>query len=166
MKMMPMNRIAVFPGTFDPITIGHEYIIRRYAPLFDKIYIAIGRNPEKTNYFPLEKRLEWLKLVFSDIPNIEVEAYDGLTIDFCKQKGARYILRGLRTSEDFEYERRIAQINRMLDPNIEVLFLLTRPEHTPICSSVVREIHRSGGDVSLFVPKKIVHLIQQCKREK
>lgn len=157
------DKIAIFPGTFDPITVGHEYIIRRYALLFDKIYVAIGQNIEKQAYFPLEKRLEWLELVFSDLPNIEIDTYRGLTIDYCKQKGAQYILRGLRTSADFEYERRIAQINRMLYPEVEILFLLTLPEHTPICSSVVREIHRHGGDISKFVPQKIASLVQQYK---
>ncbi|MCX7697453.1 MAG: pantetheine-phosphate adenylyltransferase [Bacteroidales bacterium] len=161
-----MDRIAVFPGTFDPITIGHEATIRQFLPLFDKIYVAIGNNPEKKTYFPLKKRLEWLKIVFEDEPKIEVDYYNGLTVDFCKQKNARYILRGLRTSEDFEYERRIAQVNRMLSPEVEVLFILTKPEHTSINSGVVREIHRSGGDISQFVPAKIVHLIQTYKEEK
>lgn len=161
-----MKRIAVFPGTFDPITIGHEATIRQFLPLFDKIYVAIGYNPEKKTYFPLEKRLEWLRIVFEDEPKIEVDYYHGLTVEYCKQKSAQYILRGLRTSADFEYERRIAQINRMLSPDIETLFILTRPEHTPINSGIVREIHRSNGDISQFVPAKIVHLIQACKEEK
>jgi len=151
-----MEKIAVFPGSFDPITKGHESVIRRSLPLFDKLYIAIGINSDKKDaYFPLEKRLNWIKKVFQSEPKIEVITYQGLTVDLCKNRGAKYILRGLRTSADFEYERAIAQTNRFLDNGIETVFMLTTPEFTPINSTIVREIYKYGGDVSRFIPKGI-----------
>ncbi|HNV94872.1 MAG TPA: pantetheine-phosphate adenylyltransferase [Bacteroidales bacterium] len=151
-----MNKTAVFPGSFDPITKGHESVIRRALPLFDKLYIAIGINEEKkTPYFPIEKRLKWIKQVFANEPKIEVVTYQGLTVDFCKNIGASFILRGLRTSADFEYERAIAQTNRFLNNGIETVFMLTVPEFTPINSTIVREILKYGGDASRFVPEGI-----------
>lgn len=151
-----MNNIAVFPGSFDPITKGHESVIRRALPLFDKLYIAIGINSDKNNpLFPLEKRVNWIKKVFSNEPKIEVVTYSGLTVDFCKSVNARFILRGLRTSADFEYERAIAQTNRFLNNGIETVFMLTTPEYTPINSTIVREVIKYGGDASQFVPDGI-----------
>lgn len=151
-----MNKTAVFPGSFDPITRGHESVVRRALPLFDKLYIAIGVNEDKTSpYFPLEKRLKWIKKVFANEPKIEVVTYKGLTVDFCKSINAAFILRGLRTSADFEYERAIAQTNRFLNNGIETVFLLTTPEFTPINSTIVREILKYGGDASQFVPEGI-----------
>lgn len=145
-------KIAVFPGSFDPITVGHESIIKRAIPIFDKIIVAIGKNVDKTSFFPIEKRLIWIKEVFKDYPCIEVCEYSGLTIDFCKSKGARYILRGLRTSADFEFERKVGQINKQMYADIETVFLLTLPEHTSLSSSIVRDIVRNGGDARPFVP--------------
>jgi len=142
----------VFPGSFDPITVGHESIIKRAIPIFDKIIVAIGKNVDKTSFFPIEKRLMWIKEVFKDYPSIEVCEYSGLTIDFCKSKGARYILRGLRTSADFEFERKVGQINKQMYADIETVFLLTLPEHTSLSSSIVRDIVRNGGDARPFVP--------------
>ena len=150
-----MNKIAVFPGSFDPITRGHVSIIQRALPLFDKIIVARGLNTEKQNYFPTEKRLEWIRKVFLDEPKIEVTKYTGLTINFCKSVNASYILRGLRTSADFEFERSIGQINKNLHPGIETVFLLTTPEYTALNSSIVRDIVRHGGDASQFVPEQI-----------
>ena len=150
-----MDKIAVFPGSFDPITRGHVSIIQRALPLFDKIIVAIGLNTEKQNYFPTEKRLEWIRKVFLDEPKIEVTKYTGLTINFCKSVNASYILRGLRTSADFEFERSIGQINKNLHPGIETVFLLTTPEYTALNSSIVRDIVRHGGDASQFVPEQI-----------
>ncbi|MBU2649409.1 MAG: pantetheine-phosphate adenylyltransferase [Bacteroidetes bacterium] len=147
-----MNRIAVFPGSFDPITKGHESIILRAIPLFDIIYVAIGENAEKTGFFPIEKRLSWIEKVFHDHSAIRVEKYKGLTVDFCRKVGADFILRGLRTSADFEFERSIGQINKILYPDIETIFLLTTPEYTALNSSIVRDILRHGGDASRFVP--------------
>jgi pantetheine-phosphate adenylyltransferase len=150
-----MERVAVFPGSFDPITRGHESIIRRAVPLFDHIIIAIGENPEKKCFFPLEKRIEWIRAVFSGEPAVSVLSYQGLTVDFCKKMNARFLLRGLRTSADFEFERSIGQINKNLNPEIETVFLLTTPEHTALNSSIVRDILRNGGDPSQFVPEAV-----------
>jgi pantetheine-phosphate adenylyltransferase len=149
------RRIAVFPGSFDPFTIGHESIVKRALPLFDKIIIAIGKNTNKDDYFSLDKRIEWINTVFADENKVEVVAYSGLTVDFCKETGAQYILRGVRTSSDFEYERAIGQMNRAMDTKIETIFLLTQPEHTFITSTIVRDVIRHGGDASRFLPKRI-----------
>lgn len=148
-----MDRIAIFPGSFDPFTIGHESIVRRAIPMFDKIYIMIGCNANKRSFFPIKKRLKWINQVFKDEKNIAVKIHDGLTVDFCKEVGARYILRGIRTSSDFEYERAIAQVNKKMHPEIESIFLLTLPEHTPINASIIRDIVFHGGDASMFLPK-------------
>lgn len=150
-----MEKTAIFPGSFDPITKGHESIINRALPLFDKIIVAIGENSEKSNFFPIEKRINWVKQVFKKTPQVEVLTYTGLTVEFCKQLGAKYILRGLRTSADFEFERSIGQINRQLHPDIDTVFLLTTPQYTALNSSIVRDIIRHGGDPSPFVPEVI-----------
>ncbi len=151
-----MEKTALFPGSFDPITLGHVSVIRRAMPLFDKIIIAIGKNSDKKQMFSLEKRKAWIEEVFQDEPSIEVRTYTGLTVDFCKKVNARFILRGLRTSADFEFERSIGQINRRLYPEIDTVFILTEPEYTPISSSVVRDVYRHGGDISGMVPMEIV----------
>ncbi|MCX7955104.1 MAG: pantetheine-phosphate adenylyltransferase [Bacteroidales bacterium] len=150
-----MQKIAVFPGSFDPITKGHESIVKRALLLFDKIYIVIAINENKKPLFPLDKRLKWIKKVFGNENNIIVDTYNGLIVDYCNKINAKYIIRGLRTSADFEYERAIAQANRFLDSSIETIFFLTAPEFTPINSTIVREIIRYGGDVSKFVPDGI-----------
>ena len=148
-----MKKIAIFPGSFDPFTIGHESILRRAIPMFDKIVIMIGFNANKKSFFPIEKRLKWINQVFKDEEKVEVQTYGGLTVDFCKETGARYILRGLRTSSDFEYERAIAQMNKKMHPEIETVFLLTLPEHTPVNATIIRDIIFHGGDASMFLPK-------------
>jgi pantetheine-phosphate adenylyltransferase len=144
---------AVFPGSFDPFTIGHESIVRRAIPLFDEIVIAVGYNVNKKGYFTLEDRKRWIKNVFADEPKIKVDHFEGLTIDYCKKADAGYLLRGLRTSADFEYERAIAQVNKAMHEGIETVFFLTMPEHTPVTSTIVRDIIRNGGDASKFLPK-------------
>lgn len=151
-----MEKIALFPGSFDPITLGHVSVIRRALPLFDKIIIAIGINSDKTHMFPLEKRKAWIEAVFKNESAIEVQTYNGLTVDFCKKADAGFILRGLRTSADFEFERSIGQINRKLYNDVETIFLLTEPEFTPVSSSVVRDVFRYGGDISGMVPKEVI----------
>ncbi len=148
-----MERIAIFPGSFDPITCGHEDIINRAVPLFDKIIVSIGRNEDKKNYFTIDQRLGFLKTVFAGNIKIEIDTYEGLTVDYCRKVGANYILRGLRTSADFEFERSIGQVNKKLYPEIETIFLLTHPEYTSLNSSVVRDILRHGGNVSQFIPE-------------
>ncbi len=148
-----MKRIAIFPGSFDPFTIGHESIVQRAIPLFDKIYIMIGYNANKKSFFPIEKRIKWITQIFKDVKSVEVRLHDGLTVDFCKEVGAQYILRGIRTSSDFEYERAIAQVNKKMHPEIESVFLLTLPEHTPVNATIIRDIVSHGGDASMFLPK-------------
>ncbi len=148
-----MNRIAVFPGTFDPVTRGHEAIVRKGLLLFDQILVAIGENSTKSAYFPLEKRLQWLSQVFSDSPAVKIETYTGLTVDYCRERRASFIIRGLRSAQDFEYERHIGLTNRMLQPSVETVFFLAAPEHIAINATLVREIIRNGGDPSAFIPK-------------
>lgn len=150
-----MKKIAVFPGSFDPFTVGHESIVRRALPLFDEIIIAVGYNSTKSGFFSLEKREAWIKQVFEGESNVSVKKYKGLTVDFCKSQNSNYILRGLRTSADFEFERGIGQMNKKLYPEIETIFYLTKPENTAISSSIVRDIFKHGGDVSQFLPKEI-----------
>jgi pantetheine-phosphate adenylyltransferase len=150
-----MNRIAIFPGSFDPITKGHESIVLRALPLFDKIILAVGINAEKQGFFSVEKRVEWLKKVFEKYPQIEIKTYTGLTVDFCRKNNVKYILRGLRTSADFEFERSIGQINKQMYADLETVFLLTTPEFTALNSSIVRDIIRNNGDASDFVPEQV-----------
>lgn len=150
-----MKNIAIFPGSFDPITVGHVSIIKRALPLFEKVIVSIGVNAEKTTMFSLEQRAEWIRQVFKGEPKVTVETYSGLTTEFCKRKEAGFILRGLRTSADFEFERGIGQVNRKLGPGIETVFLLTEACHTPISSSIVRDVIRHKGDVSSMVPDTI-----------
>ncbi len=152
---MSEQRIAVFPGSFDPITIGHESVIRRGANLFDRCVVALGINAQKEPLFPFEQRIEWLEQVFSDDERIEVDSFRGLTISYCKEIGANYILRGLRNPNDFEFERNIAQMNKAMEPSIETVLLPTLPEHTAISSTIVRDIIRNDGDPSPFVPKGV-----------
>ena len=150
-----MRRIAIFPGSFDPFTIGHESIVRRAVDFFDEIIIAIGLNTNKPGFFPIEARLKWIEKVFENEAKVRIDHYSKLTVDYCKDVNANYILRGLRTSSDFEYERSIAQVNRQMHPDIETIFLLTLPEHTPVTSSIVRDIIRHGGDASDFLPSGV-----------
>ena len=147
--------IAVFPGSFDPFTVGHESVVLRALNLFDKIIIGIGSNANKSYLFSVEQRVEMLRELFADNPKVEVMNYNDLTTDFCKRVGAKYMLRGLRTASDFEYEKTIAQVNQVMLPEVETLFMLTLPEQAAINSSVVREVMRYGGDVSKFLPKGI-----------
>ena len=151
-----MDRIAVFPGSFDPITKGHESIILRALPLFDRVIVAVGENSGKRSFFSMEQRISWLKLVFGSEPKVNVASYSGLTVDFCRKEKAHYILRGLRTSSDFEFEQGIGQINRLMYPEIETIFFLTLPEFTSLSSSIVRDIYRNGGDIKQFVPSGIL----------
>jgi pantetheine-phosphate adenylyltransferase len=152
-KKPGMKKTALFPGSFDPITRGHQSVILRALPLFDEIIIGIGTNSGKTPMFSLEQRIKYAKKVFAGIKEIRVEPYSGFTLDFCRKTGAGFLLRGLRTSGDFEFERVIAHMNRDMNPEIETIFLLTVPEYSHVSSSVVREILKNNGDVSRFIPE-------------
>jgi len=158
-----MKKIAIFPGSFDPFTVGHESIVRRAIPIFDQIIISIGHNTSKKSFFSEEKRKELIERVFENEKSVSVEIYDGLTVQFCKQRKSKYILRGLRTSADFEYERPIAQVNKALETDIETVYLLTLPEHSSISSSIVKEILKYQGDVSKFVPQVIKEELENNK---
>jgi len=157
-------KIAVFPGTFDPITLGHIDIIERGLQIFDKIYIAVGVNPKKSTFFPLEKRIEWLNSLFENNHQIIVESYTGLTVDFCKAVNANFVLRGLRSFEDFEYEKRIAYVNKELMPNLESVFLFSAVNYGNVSSSLVREVLSCGGNINGFVPKKVVEEIAKLSK--
>lgn len=150
-------RIAVFPGSFDPITLGHYDIVERAVPLFDKIIIAIGQNSQKKYMFSLEQRKEFIEKTFKDFPNVEVDSFEGLTIDYCLSKNVNFILRGLRNPSDFEFEKAIAQTNRELTKHnqVETIFLLTSASKSFISSSIVREIISYGGNYHLLVPDAV-----------
>ncbi len=152
-------KIALFPGSFDPVTIAHVDILRRSVSLFDKVIIGIGKNSTKQPMLSLETRINILESVFIDEPKIVVDSYEGLTIEFCKQKGAKYMLRGIRTVSDFEYEKAIAQMNHALEPSIESIFILSNPGYSSISSTIVRDILRYKGDVSKFVPKEALDFL-------
>jgi pantetheine-phosphate adenylyltransferase len=145
---------AVFPGSFDPITLGHVDVINRALPLFDEIIIAIGINADKTYMFSLKNRISFIKKYYANEPKIKVETYTGLTIDFCKKLNIHFILRGLRNPADFEFEKAIAQTNRKLS-TVETVFLLTSADTSFISSSIVRDVLRNGGDISGFVPESV-----------
>lgn len=153
-------RIALFPGTFDPVTFGHIDIIERSLPLFDKLFIGIGTNANKAPMFSTEQRVLWLDEIFQDEPKVESVVYDGLTVACCKEVNAFYILRGIRYVNDFEYEKAIADMNRSLDENIETVFLTCLPKYTSVASTLVRDVIRNGGDVSQFVPDVVLKTIK------
>ncbi|MGB1075265.1 MAG: pantetheine-phosphate adenylyltransferase [Flavobacteriales bacterium] len=146
---------AVFPGSFDPITRGHENILRRALPLFDEVVIGVGVNASKQPMFPLEQRMDWLRRVFADAPQVRVASFEGLTKDFCDREDAKWLIRGVRNGGDFEYERTIAQMMKALNRQLETVILFTDPDFAHMHSTVVRDIIRNGGDASAFVPEAI-----------
>ncbi len=148
-----MQRICLFPGTFDPVTLGHVDIINRALPLFDKIVVGIGSNTSKAPMFTDEQRLKWINEIYKDEEKVEGAVYEGLTINFCQKIGAHFILRGIRYVSDFEYEKTIADANRTLDKSIETVFLTGEPKYTSVASTIVRDIIRNGGDASHFLPE-------------
>ncbi len=151
-----MKRIAVFPGSFDPITLGHVDIIRRAEPLFDQVIVGLGTNTEKKYLFSESMREEWLRIAFSFSDKIQVKKYAGLTVDFCKQENAKFILRGIRSTSDLNFEMPIAQMNRGLQSDIETIFLLCSAELSAISSTIVRDVYKHGGDVRKFIPQGII----------
>ncbi len=152
-------KIALFPGSFDPVTKAHVDILRRSLPLFDKVVIGIGLNSTKAAYLDLNTRQNMLRAVFSDDPKVEVASYEGLTVEFCKKIHASYMIRGIRTVSDFEYEKAIAQMNHALVPEIESIFIVSKPGYSSISSTIVRDILRNNGDVRQFIPKEAFELL-------
>lgn len=150
-----MSRICLFPGTFDPVTLGHVDIVNRAMPLFDKIIIGVGLNAAKAPMFSADQRLQWINEIYEGVDQVEGAVYEGLTIDFCKTIGARFILRGIRYVSDFEYEKTIADANRTLDKSIETVFLTGEPKYTSVASTIVRDIIRNGGDARMFLPEVV-----------
>jgi pantetheine-phosphate adenylyltransferase len=150
-----MQRICLFPGTFDPVTLGHIDIIDRALPLFDKIYVGIGINSAKNPMFSAEQRMEWFREIYENEPKVESVVYDGLTVNYCRSIGAQFILRGIRYVSDFEYEKTIADANRTLDKGIETIFLTGEPKYTSVASTIVRDIIRNGGNAALFLPAAV-----------
>ena len=155
-----MERICLFPGTFDPITLGHTDVIDRALDLFDELVVGIGTNSTKTPMFPIEQRIEWIREIYRDKPKVKVVTYEGLTVNFCKEINAHFILRGIRGIADFEYEKAIADVNRMLDSNIETIFLSCTPKYSTIASTLVRDVLRYGGDASQLLPGKVLNSIK------
>jgi pantetheine-phosphate adenylyltransferase len=158
-----MPRICLFPGTFDPVTLGHVDIINRALPLFDKIIVGIGLNSAKGPMFSAEQRLEWIEEIYKDEERVIGAIYEGLTIDYCKRIGANFILRGIRYVSDFEYEKTIADANRTLDKSIETIFLTGEPKYTSVASTIVRDIIRNGGNAAPFIPDLVAESIKKLK---
>ena len=150
-----MERIAVFPGSFDPITLGHADIIRKALGLFDKVIIGIGSNADKKYMFSLEKREQWIMETFKSDSRVSVMTYQGLTTQFCVRVGAKYIVRGIRNAADFEFEKSIAHINESLPGNVETVFILSGLQYNALSSSIIRDIIRNGGDASQFLPATV-----------
>ena len=154
-------KICLFPGTLDPVTLGHTDIIDRALPLFDKIVVGIGRNINKEPMFSEQQRIDWLNEIYADNDKVEAVLYDGLTVNCCKEIGAEFILRGIRYVNDFEYEKAIADMNRSLTGNIETIFLTCLPQFTSVASTLVRDVLRNGGDVSKFLPRAVNKTIRK-----
>jgi pantetheine-phosphate adenylyltransferase len=150
-----MQRICLFPGTFDPVTLGHVDVIQRAVSLFDKLIIGVGINSSKQPMFTIEQRTGWISEIFRDDPRIVVTSYEGLTVEYCKSVNAQYILRGIRYIADFEYEKAIADMNRMLAPGIETMFLTCSPVYSTFSSTLVRDVIRNGGNSGLFLPDQV-----------
>ncbi len=158
-------KIAVFPGTFDPITLGHTDVIDRSLDMFDKIIVGIGINSNKQPMFPIEQRINWIKNIYKEEKKIDVLSYSGLTVNFCETVKANFIIRGLRTVSDFEYEKAISDMNQLLNPQIETIFLACTAKYSSFSSTMVRDVIRNDGDSSLFLPMEIHHPIYLAQKE-
>lgn len=156
-----MRRIALFPGTFDPMTLGHVDIVNRSLDLFDKIVIGIGRNVNKQPMYSEQQRIAWVQEIYKDEPRVEARIYEGLTVNFCNEIEAGYIIRGIRFVSDFEYEKTIADMNRSLDPRIETIFLTCLPMYSSVASTLVRDVIRNGGNAGMFLPEVVRRSIGQ-----
>jgi len=157
-------KICLFPGTFDPVTLGHTDIIDRALPLFDKVIVGIGRNINKEPMFSEQQRVDWLNEIYADNNKVEALVYEGLTVDCCREVNANFILRGIRYVNDFEYEKAIADMNRSLAHNIETIFLTCLPQFTSVASTLVRDVLRNGGDVANFLPKAVNKTIKKSAK--
>ncbi len=153
--MAAKKKIAVFPGSFDPITKGHVDIVKRALPLFDEVILAVGINSIKSGLFPLEQRLGWLEAVFADEPKVKVDHFEGLTVHFCQKVGANYLIRGLRNASDFDYEKTISQLNTIIGDDLDTVFFISKPEFSHISSTIVREIIKGQGATDAFLPEQI-----------
>jgi pantetheine-phosphate adenylyltransferase len=151
-----MSRKALFPGTFDPFTNGHLDVVNKGLVIFDEIVIAIGTNSSKKEMFSLEQRIDWIKAIFKTKPAVNVISYEGLTVQICEEIGAEFILRGLRTVTDFEYERQIALVNESLVPGIQSVFVMSGQENSIVSSTIIRDLIRHGGDYKRYLPSEII----------
>ena len=152
-------RIALFPGTFDPITLGHVDIVNRSLDLFDKIVIGIGTNVNKQPMYSEAQRIDWIREIYKQDARVEARVYEGLTVNFCKEIDAKYVIRGIRFVSDFEYEKTIADMNRSLDNSIETIFLTCLPQYSSVASTLVRDVIRNGGDAGMFLPDVVKNSI-------
>ena len=149
------EKIAVFPGSFDPITLGHVDIVNRALPLFDKVIMAVGVNSVKKTLFDLETRMGWLEDVFADQPQVIVDTFEGLTVNYCKNVGANFLIRGLRNGSDFDYEKTISQLNNIIGKDLDTVFFISQPKFSHISSTIVREIIKGKGATDAFLPKQV-----------
>ena len=165
MNSLSNKKIALYPGSFDPITNGHIDVLERARRMFDFVVIAVLNNPEKKSFLTADKRVELIKEATKDMDNVSVASFDGLTVEYARQIGANFLIRGLRTITDFEYEVQLCQTNQVMAPDIDTVFLSTRPEHNFISSSIVKELSKYNTDISKFVPKNVVEYLQDDLRK-
>ena len=156
-------KTAIYAGSFDPVTYGHLDVLKSGAEIFDKVIIAVSKNINKKGFLTVDERVELIKQAVSDIKNVEVASFDGLTVDFAKRNNAKFLLRGLRAVSDYEYEMQLSQTNQKLSPDIKTVFLITKPEYSFISSSTVREIYYNNGEISQFVPKCVEDYLKSKK---